>query len=653
MRPFAPHLDGFQDAADQLAAHLRRRAAEAFAAHTREKRALATVADFGGRRARLRRHMLQAIGGVPDIPARVQGTVTGRVGASAAAPFAIEKLLLETLPGVLATANLYLPVGTSPAPAVLFLCGHAKAAKAYPPYQRVCRALARAGFVVLALDPVGQGERLQYLDPATGREIIAGGTSEHAHAGFQCTLAGYSVARYFLADAMAAVSHLSARPEVDRTRIGVTGNSGGGTQSSYLILLDERLAAGAPCTFVTDRENYMATGQAHDAEQNIWGAVAAGLDCDDLASGLCPKPLLLGAVAGDFFCVEGTLRAHARLEHAYGLYGCPQNLHTVVAPGDHGFSDVLREAAVRFFRLHLLGETALLPPGLTVYAPPAESPLPSAEVPTAAPEDVLPAEALQVTAGGQAALDHPTARTVHDLNVEAFRARRAAAGPDPEGRRARLARAVLGDRPRAPMWVRVVRAGVEDGVCWSHRYTFSEPDIAVPMLLAAVREDGPVTVAALPEGTATPPDRLKTLVAERGRVLLFDPRGDGAAAQRPVNGRAPDGLHGTLHKLNADAMMLGDTLLAMRAFDALRVLEYARRIAPEVRVLGDGVAGVPLLLAAALADGDVSGAQFAGLPGSFADLVTERCPAPHWALEAYGLAVDWPDVPELLAMVGR
>ncbi len=650
MRPFAPHLDGYQDVADQLAAHLRRRAAEAFAAETREKEALAGAEEFEARRTRLRQHMLHAIGGLPELPARVPATVTGRIEPEPGAPFAIEKLLLETLPGVLATANLYVPAGGDGRrrPAVLFLCGHARAAKAYPNYQMVCRALARAGFVVLALDPVGQGERLQYLDRATGQEIIGWGTTEHSHAGFQCTLIGHSVARYFLADAMSAVTYLATRPDVDAARIGVTGNSGGGTQSSYLIFLDQRLAAGAPCTFITDRAHYMATGQAHDAEQNIPGAIAEGLNYDDLASGLAPKPLMLGAVASDFFTVEGTLRAHAHLERVYRLYGRPEHLHLTVAPGTHEFSDVLREAVVRFFRRHLLGEAVDLPPGLNCHAGPEEAPLPAAPALVPAAEGALPPEALQVTASGQVALDHPDARTVFDLNAEAFAGR--TTGPEPHMRRARLARAVLARRPRPPMWVRVVGGGEVDGVRWSHRYTFTEPDIAVPMIEVGPAE-GPLTVAALAEGTLASPERLAALVAEHGRLLLFDARGGGAAAQRPVNGSRPGGLYGTLYKLNFDAAMLGDSLLAMRAFDALRVLEYAHRIAADVRVLGEGGVGIPLLLAAFL-DGRTVGARFTDLPRSFADLATERYPKPDWGLEVWGLAVEWPDVPELVAGMG-
>ena len=644
MEPFGPFLDGYHDVADQLAAQLRRRADAAFAQAGAERAALNTPAAFAARRQRLREGMLDSIGGLPDLPARVPATCTGVVEDNG---FTIERLLLETLPGVLATANLYLPrAGAGRLPAVLFLSGHARQAKAHDEYQRVCRSLARAGIAALALDPAGQGERLQSLDPETGAERVGWGTTEHSYAGLQCSLAGASIARYFIADAMQALTYLASRPELDPSRLGVTGNSGGGTQSAYLIFLDERLACGAPCTYITSRQAYMATGQPHDAEQNIWRAVAMGLDYADLAAGLAPRPLLLGAVAGDFFRIDGTLEAYAHLRQVYGLFGRAEDVYLTVAPGTHFFSDALRETVVRFFRRHLLGQEVDLPRGLASCAPPAESPLGAVWAVAPEPSEHIPAEALRVTARGQVALEHPAARTVFELNAAQWRAR---PRPSPPEALAHLRQAVLGDRPQPPLWVREIASGPG----WARRYTFSEPDIAVPLILLGSQGEGPLAVVALREGTPAVAARgevLAALAAREGRLLLFDARGCGAAAQRPVNPRSGPGPHGSLHKLNSDAMMLGDTLLAMRAFDALRVLQYAHRIARQVRVLGEGSAGLALLLAANL-DGSVAGGCFAGLPATFSDLVERRYVEADYPAAVHGLH-RWPDIPDLLAGVG-
>ncbi|HET7559438.1 MAG TPA: hypothetical protein VFK80_05710 [Limnochordia bacterium] len=681
MRPFSPFLDGYHDVAEQLAQHLRRRAEAAAAREAAEKAALESPAAFEARRARLRGHLLDAIGGLPELPDQVPAECTGVIEEPG---LRIEKLLLETLPGVWATALLYLPVpgraalgsaeagasvarsesaGTPPTPGVLFVCGHHRDAKSAPEYQRVCRSLARAGLAVLALDPVGQGERLQYLDPETGEELVRWGTTEHSHAGFQCHVAGMGIARYFLADAMQALTYLAARPEVDGTRLGVTGNSGGGTQSSYQIFLDERLSCGAPCTFITSRESYLATGQAHDSEQNIAGALSAGLNYDDLAAGLAPKPLLLGAVASDFFCIEGTLQSYERLKRIYALYGRTDDVQLVISPGRHAFSPILREQVTRFFRRHLLGEEVELPAGIHSFAGPVESPLAAAGAPEraaafepaeAAEEAVLEPSQLNVTPRGQVALYRPEAKRVFDLNLAAHRSRRerATGAASPSGAMARLRRAVLSERVVPPLWVRQTADGEADGVWWAHRFGFSETGIAVPMIelrRADVDESAPLTVLALPEGTESLRERRADVldwVGTRGRVLLFDGRGSGAAAQRPLNGHAYQAIYGSWYVLNYNAMMLGDSLMAMRAFDAYRVLGYAQRIAGEVHVAGEGRTGLEVLIAAVL-DGRAASGRFSRLLRSFDDLIAEPLFAFDCALEVHGLA-DWPDVHELL-----
>ena len=660
MRSFQPFLDGYHDVADQLRAHLWRRAGEAFDRTEAEKDGIASVAAFAARRDRLRRLFLDAVGGLPELPPEVPAVCTGRLAGPG---FTVEKLLLETLPSTWATALFYLPAAPpGPWPCVLFLCGHHRAAKAVAEYQRVCRALARAGLAVLALDPVGQGERLQYVDPQTGKEHVPWGTAEHCHAGLQCHVAGFGIARYFLADAWQAVSYLRGRPEVDPARVGVTGNSGGGTQACYLMLLDGRLACGAPCTYVTTRQAYLATGQAHDAEQNVRGAILGGLDYDDLVSGLAPRPVLVGATASDFFAVEGALGAYDRLRAVYHLHGMGSDVHLVVAPGTHAFSPLLRQHVVRFFRRYLRDEPDALAGGCTILSGPEEAPR-DAVACAAAPdasggddeEEVWPERDLQVTMRGQVLLDRPGSRTVFDLNLEAWR-RRPVPPRGPAGALARLRRDVLAERPRSPLWVREVARGESDGVTWSHRYAFSEPDVVLPMALlerpGGGAPAGSLAVLALPEGTAGLDGRrsdLRRLVVEHGRVLLFDPRGTGAGAQRPINAHPPAGRYGTVHRLNYDAMMLGDSLLAMWAFDALRALEYAHRIATWVVAVGEGTPGLALLVAAVL-DGEIAAARMRRLPRAFADLVTERLHQADLVLEVHGLAA-WPEVSELLALL--
>src|SRR5690606_29266799 len=120
---------------------------------------------------------------------------------------------------------------------------------------------------------------------------------EHTHAGFPFLLMGASVARHFVWDGIRAFDYLASRPDVDASRIGATGNSGGGTQTMYMMLAEPRLAAAVPCTFPTTLEAMQKSGQAQDMEQIVAKAMLRGPDHDDFFTALAPKPVQAGIVA--------------------------------------------------------------------------------------------------------------------------------------------------------------------------------------------------------------------------------------------------------------------------------------------------------------------------------------------------------------------
>jgi len=106
--------------------------------------------------------------------------------------------------------------------------------------------MAKRGILVLAYDPPGQGERLEYFDTATENRRCPAEARRARHGGAQGLLTGTNIARWFIWDGIRAVDYLETRPDVDPKRIGVAGNSGGGTQSTYLAAFEPRLAAAAP-----------------------------------------------------------------------------------------------------------------------------------------------------------------------------------------------------------------------------------------------------------------------------------------------------------------------------------------------------------------------------------------------------------------------
>ena len=343
------------DVTDELFSHIKAEADRHFAQEERDKEeAFSDLAKLKERQTRMWRLFLEMIGGLPEerTPLQVQ-----EVGAVRREGYVIRKLIFQSLPGCYVTANLYLPLGISgKRPAVLFCCGHAEEAKAYPPYQRVMIDLVSQGFVVLGFDPVGQGERKSYFDPKTGQELIGWGTTEHDYDGNRCYLTGTNIARYFVWDGIRALDYLISRPEVDPERIGVTGTSGGGTQTCYLMVADERIRAAVPCTFITSRQIYLKTGNPHDAEQNLLGAIQHGFNYDDFLLCFAPRPVLIGAVTYDFFPIEGTLQTFERARRAYKLYGAEDKVELVVVTGEHEYAKKLREACVRWFCLHLMGK---------------------------------------------------------------------------------------------------------------------------------------------------------------------------------------------------------------------------------------------------------------------------------------------------------
>ena len=160
--------------------------------------------------------------------------VTGTVERDA---YTIENVIFESRPGMLVTANLYIPKGRPfPLPGVVGTCGHSDNGKAEAAYQSFSQALARQGYVVLIYDPIGQGERLQYVNEKLGSRIGVG-VYEHLYAGNQQMLVGEFFGAWRAWDGIRALDYLLTRKEVDPKHIGVTGNSGGGTMTTWLVLI--------------------------------------------------------------------------------------------------------------------------------------------------------------------------------------------------------------------------------------------------------------------------------------------------------------------------------------------------------------------------------------------------------------------------------
>jgi dienelactone hydrolase len=181
--------------------------------------------------------------------------------------YRIENVLFESRPGFLVSANLYVPKGRSlPLPGVVASCGHSVNGKAIDTYQSFVQGLARLGYVVLIFDPIGQGERMQYVD-ASWKPMRGTGTAEHNYAGIQQVLVDERFCMWRAWDGIRALDYLLSRKEVDARHIGITGNSGGGTMTTWLCGLDDRWTMAAPSCFVTEFRRNMENELGADMEQ--------------------------------------------------------------------------------------------------------------------------------------------------------------------------------------------------------------------------------------------------------------------------------------------------------------------------------------------------------------------------------------------------
>ncbi len=335
----------------QLADRERKRAGTLLDAREAQVRSW-TAADAKARKAQVRERLIRSLGGLPE-RTPLNARVTGIIQADG---YRIEKIVFESQPRFFVTANLYVPTrGTGPFPAILFPLGHEDGAKAHAAWQQVLVTMARKGYVCLAWDTLGQGERVQLYDEDFETSKVVRSTTEHTILGTQTLLSGDPLARYTIWDGMRALDYLVSRSEVDAKRIGCTGNSGGGTHTAYLSALDDRIQVAAPSCFITSWRRILGTIGPQDAEQCIPPGLAEGLDHADFIHAFAPKPYMILSAVRDFFSITGARETYAEARQIYGLLGEPAKIAMTEADDGHGYSHPRRVAAYRWFDKWLKG----------------------------------------------------------------------------------------------------------------------------------------------------------------------------------------------------------------------------------------------------------------------------------------------------------
>src|SRR5690554_176554 len=273
--------------------------------------------------------------------------------------FTVEKIIFESHPGFYVTGCLFIPEKReNPAPTIVYCSGHSAQGFRSDAYQQTIINLVEKGFVVFAYDPIGQGERLQYLDAETAKSAVGGPTTGHSYAGAQTLLAGSSLSDYFIWDGVRAIDYLATRKEVDINRIGITGRSGGGTQSAMIAAYDERVLASAPECYITTFKRLLQSIGAQDAEQNPYGAIKSGIDITDFLHARTPKPTLIVTTTNDFFSQQGAREAFREAKKSYEAMGAANAIQFAEDLGGHQSTKKNREAVYAFFQkfLNLPGE---------------------------------------------------------------------------------------------------------------------------------------------------------------------------------------------------------------------------------------------------------------------------------------------------------
>jgi cephalosporin-C deacetylase-like acetyl esterase len=602
---FASGLEQFHNIRRMLPLYLNNIGLRMLEERARQVQQLATIEDLNKRRAYVREQMMKNLGGFPDrtpLNARVVGTLE-RTG------YRIEKIVFESQPRFYVTANLYLPtIGRPPFPAILYPLGHELGGKTNPTWQQMLASLATKGFVALTWDPVGQGERLQIYDEDLRESKVGNSTTEHTVVGTQCMLVGDHLARYTIWDGLRALDYLLSRKEVDPARIGLTGNSGGGTHTAYIAALDDRIQVAAPSCYITSWRLMLETIGPQDAEQTFPFWLQEGLDYPDYLYTFAPKPYLLLSAIRDFFPIAGARETFAEAEKVYSAIGAREKLGMFEEDDGHGYNKTRRLAAYDWFSRWLKG---------------ARDTNPEPKIQISTPEE------LRCTPTGQVA-SSLGGESVFTLNQKRFEQLKTNRPARPADLPAKVREAIRYEPSSGPLQVRSYGAISRSGYHIEKLIYESEPGILIPSLLYV--PDGPAEKKAAVlmvtgDGKAESASEAERFASSGTVVLSIDARGMGETkVDTDVNSREFGHYFGDFDD-TMTALLIGKTMAGMRALDVQRginLLTSRKEVDPnQIYAYGIDGGALPLLYASVL-DSRIRRVALAGMLVSYESVVNSR-----------------------------
>jgi cephalosporin-C deacetylase-like acetyl esterase len=573
---------------DMLLAYLSKEMNALAAKWDRERDKIRTAADMQARNRFVREKFRQMLHGFPERSALNASVVrtTNREG------YRIENVMFESQPDFWVTGNLYVPTtGVGPYPAVISPCGHYNFARMEPEYQFAYLNMVKAGFVVLAYDPIGQGERRQYWNPSTGKSDLPNPTDEHSMPGQVLLMMGQDLTHYFVWDGMRAIDYLETRPEVDPKRIGCAGHSGGGTLTLFISALDERVQCavvnegGTIHRWPLEIRPESRVGPA-DIEQNFFPAAVYGIDMCDLHTAIAPRRLL--ALIEDYAPRFNLTADHIRAR--YKLLGVPERFSTGEAADPHSWTVKLRLASTDWLSRWAFGH-----PG------PTSEP----DFKPESPETLycMPNGSLRYSGRG---------RTIFTImSDEAKRLPPERSAPPSASEIAEVIKFRKSDTPLAP---RLIVTTPRKGYRVEKIEFLSEPGIYIPTWVFI--PDGtsgpkPATIYVNEAGKQADGEEfgLYERLARKGNLIVaVDVRGVGET--KPPHTQPGERRTEFTHLFDVetamtyDAWYMGQSLFGMRVADVVRSVDYTLS-RPDVakdglRVAGQGAGALWVLYAAAL-----------------------------------------------------
>lgn len=317
-----------------------------------EARPLAGIASADAWRAarpELQRK-LRGMLGLDPWPGRtpLKASITGTVDRP---DFVVETLVFQSSPGLYVSANLYRPKEVrTPLPAILYVCGHSRVEKdgvilgAKTHYQHHAAWYASNGYVCLVLDTLQLGE-LPGLHHGTNRFGM-----------WWWSARGYTPAGVEAWNAVRGVDYLQSRPEVDGSKIGMTGRSGGGATTWWAAAIDDRIKVAVPVAGITDLRNHVVDGVVQGHCDCMYHVNTERWDFDVIAALIAPRPMLIENTDNDpIFPEDGVRRIFERVKMVYGWLGASDRLGLVVGKGGHVDSPEIRHPSFAFMDKHLKG----------------------------------------------------------------------------------------------------------------------------------------------------------------------------------------------------------------------------------------------------------------------------------------------------------